>query len=366
MSIENIKNQIKKPSLNWKSLFLGFCNQKFTWISLKATENSWILHAVLCRIVTVQTDCAARKSDRKEIRDMSLFGDNLQFYRKRGEMTQEQLAEKLEVSRQTVSKWEAGVSYAEMEKLLQLCDLFSCDMDTLLRKDASLIAVEDNQGHREHMRNFRRGITAGVVTLVSSCAVYELLDGFRVNAVITESLFWVVIVIGILILIAQGMQDDLYKKKHPVIQDFYSDEERELFERTFPMRIVTAVGLILVGMFLFGMNGERLPLWGRMTEDFYYGLFLVCVAAAVGIFVYSGMKKDEYDVEKYNKSNASDPESVKKNNRISVWCGCIMIVATIIFLVMGLVFLMWDICWIAFVIGGMLCGIATLILKQEK
>ena len=144
---------------------------------------------------------------------MSLFGDNLQFYRKRGEMTQEQLAEKLEVSRQTVSKWEAGVSYAEMEKLLQLCDLFSCDMDTLLRKDASLIEVEDNQGHREHMRNFRRGITAGVVTLVSSCAVYELLDGFRVNEVITESLFWVVIVIGILILIAQGMQDDLYKKK---------------------------------------------------------------------------------------------------------------------------------------------------------
>lgn len=41
---------------------------------------------------------------------MSLFGDNLQFYRKRGEMTQEQLAEKLEVSRQTVSKWEAGDS----------------------------------------------------------------------------------------------------------------------------------------------------------------------------------------------------------------------------------------------------------------
>ena len=43
-----------------------------------------------------------------------------------------------------------------------------------------------------------------------------------------------------------------------------------------------------------------------------------------------------------------------------------MIVATIIYLVMGLVFHMWDICWIAFVIGGMLCGIATLILKQEK
>ena len=59
---------------------------------------------------------------------MSLFGENLQYYRKRDGLTQEQLAERLEVSRQTVSKWEAGTSYAEMEKILQLCDIFSCDM----------------------------------------------------------------------------------------------------------------------------------------------------------------------------------------------------------------------------------------------
>ena len=62
------------------------------------------------------------------------FGENLQYYRKREEITQEQLAEKMEVSRQTISKWEAGTSYPEMEKILQLCDLFSCSMDTLMRE----------------------------------------------------------------------------------------------------------------------------------------------------------------------------------------------------------------------------------------
>ena len=40
------------------------------------------------------------------------FGENLQYYRKREEITQEQLAEKMEVSRQTISKWEAGVSHS--------------------------------------------------------------------------------------------------------------------------------------------------------------------------------------------------------------------------------------------------------------
>lgn len=38
------------------------------------------------------------------------FGENLQFYRKRKDITQEQLAEQLDVSRQTVSKWESGDS----------------------------------------------------------------------------------------------------------------------------------------------------------------------------------------------------------------------------------------------------------------
>lgn len=56
---------------------------------------------------------------------MNLFGGNLQFYRKRDNLTQEQLAEMLEVSRQTVSKWESGASYAEMEKILQICDISS-------------------------------------------------------------------------------------------------------------------------------------------------------------------------------------------------------------------------------------------------
>lgn len=38
------------------------------------------------------------------------FGENLQFYRKREDITQEQLAEQLGVSRQTISKWESGGS----------------------------------------------------------------------------------------------------------------------------------------------------------------------------------------------------------------------------------------------------------------
>lgn len=66
------------------------------------------------------------------------FGQNLQFLRKlhRG-MTQDELAEKMGVSRQTISKWEMDVCFPEMEKALLLCELFSCSLDGLLREDLS-------------------------------------------------------------------------------------------------------------------------------------------------------------------------------------------------------------------------------------
>ena len=46
------------------------------------------------------------------------FSENLQYLRKKQNLTQEQFAEQMEVSRQAVSKWESGQSYPEMEKLL--------------------------------------------------------------------------------------------------------------------------------------------------------------------------------------------------------------------------------------------------------
>lgn len=64
------------------------------------------------------------------------LGKNLQFLRKNnGNMTQEKLAERMGVSRQTVSKWESGEAYPELTKLVELCDIFSCKLDSLLRDD---------------------------------------------------------------------------------------------------------------------------------------------------------------------------------------------------------------------------------------
>lgn len=67
---------------------------------------------------------------------MSL-GTNIQYLRKLNKMTQEQFAEKLDITRQTVSRWESDEVTPELNKLVEMCSLFSCKLDELVREDMS-------------------------------------------------------------------------------------------------------------------------------------------------------------------------------------------------------------------------------------
>ena len=61
------------------------------------------------------------------------FGENLQKLRKERNISQESLAEELKVSRQTIGKWENGITYPEVECLIQISEFFEVSIDTLLK-----------------------------------------------------------------------------------------------------------------------------------------------------------------------------------------------------------------------------------------
>ena len=63
------------------------------------------------------------------------FGENLKLIRKSKKISQEELAEKLGVSRQSVSKWETGENYPSMTNILCLCDIFKCKINELVHED---------------------------------------------------------------------------------------------------------------------------------------------------------------------------------------------------------------------------------------
>jgi transcriptional regulator with XRE-family HTH domain len=67
-----------------------------------------------------------------------IFGQKLKSERKKRGWSQEELAEKLFVSRQSVSKWETGLNYPSIEVIIKLSDLFKVTIDELLRSDKEL------------------------------------------------------------------------------------------------------------------------------------------------------------------------------------------------------------------------------------
>ena len=76
------------------------------------------------------------------------FSEKLIKLRKENKLSQEQLASKLDVSRQAVSKWESGQTYPEMDKLLALCKLFKCSLDDLTNDEISKEEMSNNQNKK--------------------------------------------------------------------------------------------------------------------------------------------------------------------------------------------------------------------------
>ncbi|WP_293818594.1 helix-turn-helix transcriptional regulator [uncultured Parolsenella sp.] len=116
------------------------------------------------------------------------FRDNLQHLRASRNMTQEQLAMLVGVSRQSVTKWEAERAYPEMDKLLKLCQIFDCSLDDLVSGDLTareedVAAPEvpagpptDVCGYDEHARRFAFRIATGAALFVLAVATSSFAD----------------------------------------------------------------------------------------------------------------------------------------------------------------------------------------------
>ena len=75
------------------------------------------------------------------------FGSNLKELRKTKKLSQEDLAERVGVSRQSVSKWETGDAYPEMNNILMLCKIFNCKINDILSNN-----LEDFESFDEEVK----------------------------------------------------------------------------------------------------------------------------------------------------------------------------------------------------------------------
>lgn len=294
---------------------------------------------------------------------MSL-AENLQYLRAREGVTQEQLAERLEVSRQSVSKWESNASYPEMDTLLKLCDMFHTDMDTLLRGNVENSLSEDTAGYDRFMTLYARKIAGGVSAIIGGVALWSFLAARDFPQVLGTTVFLLIVAVASVVFIASGMEEEHFRKKHPTIPDFYTEAQKEQFHRQFIWYIAGGVGAILMGVALACLGSYVLP-ETTFYEGMIGGTFLLIVAAGTFFLVYGGMLEDKYNIPKYNRENNPTPEDKKRRRWAVTACALIMILATAVFLTLGLGWDNWESAAIIYPVGGVLCGAAWVVLGPK-
>ena len=91
---------------------------------------------------------------------------NLFYLRKKNKITQEELADRLGVSRQSVSKWETGEASPETDKLIALSDFYGVSLDELVRTDLTGEGSEEREEKENAFaastEKFARRVTSGV------------------------------------------------------------------------------------------------------------------------------------------------------------------------------------------------------------
>ena len=95
------------------------------------------------------------------------FGARLKECRARSEMTQEELADKLYVSRQTISSWETDKSYPDIHSLLMISELFGISLDALIKGDIETMREKVEQ---TEVKAFQRNSNIFAVLLIACIA----------------------------------------------------------------------------------------------------------------------------------------------------------------------------------------------------
>ena len=160
------------------------------------------------------------------------FNKKLQELRKRKGLTQEELAEKLFVSRTAVSKWESGRGYPNLDSLKQLAKLFGVTIDELLSGSELLtVAEEDNKRKENRLKDLLFGLLDISVALLFFLPFFALrIDGniYEVSLLgltkienYLKTIYFLVVCLliawGILILALQGVSDKKWDKTKRIV-----------------------------------------------------------------------------------------------------------------------------------------------------
>ncbi|MGI6590110.1 MAG: helix-turn-helix domain-containing protein [Eggerthellaceae bacterium] len=329
-----------------------------------------------------------------------IMADKIMQLRKKEGWSQEQLANKIGVSRQAISKWESGQSVPDMKKLLKLAKVFDVSTDYLLRDELeqptapaqspadravddegeplTQVSLEEANSYLEHAAKSATWTALGVMLCILSPIATIILTGLAESrsilmgtdeaGILGAICLLVLIAIAVGIFVHFGTRSDrfAYLEKEN-LDTAYGVEgmvtERKERYRTRHAREL-AIGIVLcilavvpmLGIISFsGDTGEA------MTNTLGVGILLAIVAVGVFLIVRTCMINDGFDVLLEQGDYTRDAKQER-----SSFAGYYWAIVLAVYLLWSFLSNQWDTTWIIWPIAGILYGVFAELFRKRR
>lgn len=318
-----------------------------------------------------------------------IFAEKLIKLRKQQGWSQEDLADKLGVSRQSVSKWESMSSVPDLERIVKLSRIFDVSTDYLLRDDveeektaaepsvscadaeppAKAVSVEEANSFLKQTRSSAFRIALGVFLCII-CPVPSVLlgtiseqPGSALSTALAEGigtgsiLVLVAAAVGLFIMEGFHLKKYEYLDSEPIVTEYgvagIAERRRENYEpcrrRAFTMGVLCCI-LAVVPLVL----AEALFSENKMLEAGMISVLFVFVAAGVFLLVWSSTVRAGYDRLLEEGAYSRENKQMSRRNRpltAIYWC-----LATAVYLAWSFITMDWSRTWIVWPVAGVLFG----------
>ena len=316
-----------------------------------------------------------------------ILADKIMTLRKKCGWSQEDLADQLGISRQSVSKWESGMSIPDLEKIVKMSSLFGISTEYLLKDEiegelpSETLATDDNilrsvsleeaNTYMDLVKETAPKFATCVSALIMSIVPLLLLGGMAETwpQKFSEEILCgigLVILLGIVIacvipIILNCMRfskyDYLEKEEISLLYGVKGvvEKRKEDFEDTYRKAIATGVGLCIfavIPLMLAGVMDEMGA--STMVAACVIALLFVFVSAGVFLFVSRGLVHESFT--KLLQEGDFTPEKKANGKIVEKIAGVYWCVVTAIYLLWSFLTNDWGYTWLVWPVAGVLFG----------
>lgn len=319
-----------------------------------------------------------------------ILGDKISALRRSNGMSQEELAERLDVSRQSVSKWESGNSIPDMNKILKLSEVFGVSTDYLLKddveedhtvvvdkstsSDAHVVTLEEANSYMDTVRGVVAKQTLGIALCIMSPVVLLALAGYselkggayeEMLAGIGVAILLVFVAIGVMMIVSSAMKTSKFEhlEKEALTLDYgvkgVVEKRRAAFEDTHRRNIVVGIALCIVACV------PLIILATMKVEDCIVAMSvsLLLIIVAIGVYKIAWAATIEETHEVLLQIGEYAEEEKKVTNKIQWFPGAYWLTVVAVYLAVSLATNGWDKTYVIWPVAALLFAAVKHILR---